>query len=122
MDQIPGLVIALIALVIVSIVAALAQPKWRSKGLLWIWLASAVIITGTQWFWISYQHGFPHPSTRQEFFAVALVTAFLFVMVALASGMAVWFGAILGSRSQQASSEDIAATAAEAYELIIDPA
>jgi hypothetical protein len=106
MDQTSGFIMALIALVIVAIVATIVQRKWGSKGLLWVWIASAVIMTGVILFWSFYKHGFPLPSTRQELFTVAIVSAFLFMMVTLVSGMVVWIVAVVGPRSQQMSSAE----------------
>jgi hypothetical protein len=107
MDQIPGLIMALIPLVLVAIVAAIVQRKWGSRRLLWVWIASAVIVTGAILFWSFYQHGFPLPSTRQELFIVAIVSAFIFMAAAFASALAVWFAAAFGPRPPQDSSTEV---------------
>jgi hypothetical protein len=85
MDQIFNYILALINLTMVGIATAFAQRKWGSKRLFWVWLISAVIITGNTSLWVLYQNGFP--DIRQAFLAVAVSVALLFIMAALASGL-----------------------------------
>jgi hypothetical protein len=107
MGELFSSIMALTALVIVVIVAVIVQQKWGPKKLFWVWLASAVIITGTYWSWVSYTHGFPLPSTRQKLFTVAIVSAFLFMAVTLLVGIAIWCVASFGPRPLQDSSTEI---------------
>ena len=111
MDQITGLIMALIPFVLVAIVAVIVQRKWGSKSLFWVWIASAVIITGAILFWSFYQHGFPVPSTRQQLFTVAIVVAivsvFLFMAAAFGSALAIWFAAVYGPRPPQDPSTEV---------------
>jgi hypothetical protein len=107
MDQIPGLIMALSVYVLVAIVATIAQRTWGSKSLFWVWIASAVTITGAILFWSFYQHGFPLPSTRQQLFALAIVSVFLFMVAAFASALAIWFAAVFGPRPPQDSSTEV---------------
>jgi hypothetical protein len=87
MDHIPGLIMALSVDVLVAIVATIAQRTWGSKSLFWVWIASAVTITGAILFWSFYQHGFPR--TRQQLFALAIVSVLLFMTAAFASALAI---------------------------------
>jgi hypothetical protein len=77
----------LVAIIIAIIAAIIAQRKWGAKGLLWVWISSAAIVTGAILFWIFYQAGFPLLSTRQELFALAIISALLFMGITSVSGM-----------------------------------
>src|SRR5688572_26334503 len=101
------ILVALVALVIVTIAAIITQRKWGAKGLLWVWIASAVIVTGAILFWIFYQAGFPLLSTRQELFAMAIISAFLFMAITSVSGMLIWAIASFGPRPPQDQSSEI---------------
>jgi hypothetical protein len=105
MGEISSFILVILAFVLVAIVAARVRRKWGSRSLLWVWIASAFIITGTILFWIFYQLGFPLPSTRQEFFAIVIDIASVLMATAVTSGIAVCFSAIFGPPTQASSSE-----------------
>jgi hypothetical protein len=99
--------VMVIVIIVVTIVAIIAQRKWGSKGPFWVWIASAVIITGATLFWVFYQAGFPLPSTRQDLFAMAIISAFLFMAITFVSGMLTWAIASFGPRPPQDRSSEI---------------
>jgi len=108
MDQIPSSIRVLIALIIVAIAATMAQRKWGSKALLWVWIASAVTITGATLSWVFYKHGLPSAQELcQHPFAFALLSASLFMGVAFASGGVIWGVAAFGPHPPQDSSTEI---------------
>ena len=108
MDQIPSSIRVLIALIIVVIAAALAQRKWGSKALLWVWIASTVIIMGATVFWIFYEHGLPSAQELfQHLFRVAFLVTFLFVEITVASAEVIWLVAVLGPRPPHDSSIEV---------------
>lgn len=107
MDQISSSIGVLIALVIVVIAATLIQRKWGSKALLWVWIASAVLITGATLSWIFYKHGLPSAQElRQHLVTFAFLVTYLFVGVAVASGGVIWWVAVLGPRPPQDASAE----------------
>jgi hypothetical protein len=108
MDQIFRAVGPVISLVIVAITATMAQRKWGSKVLIWVWIGSAVTITGVIMFWAFYKYG--PPNILQELFQhlsiVAFMTAYLFSGVAFASGAVIWIVAASGPLPLKAALEE----------------
>jgi hypothetical protein len=108
MGQIPSSIRGLIALVIVVIVATLAQRKWGPKALWWVWFASAGIITTVTVAWIFYKHGLPSTQALfQHAFVLSLLVAYLLSGVLFATGGVIWWVAVLGPRPAQDSSAEV---------------
>jgi hypothetical protein len=108
MDQILSSIRVLTPLVIVAITATLAQRKWGSKALLWLWIASAVVITGATLSWIFYKHGLPSAQELfQHLFTFAFLVTYLFAGITFASGGVIWCVAVLGPRPPQDSSPEV---------------
>ena len=108
MDQIPSDINVVVALVIVFIAAMLAQRKWGSKALWWVWIASAVVITGAILSWAFYKYGLPSAEEFfQRLFPFALLVTYLFSGVAFASGAVIWWVAVFGPRPLQDSSAEV---------------
>ncbi len=108
MDQIPNYITPGVTLVLVFIAAMLAQRKWGSKALWWVWIASAAVITGAIWSWIFYKYGFPSEEEFfQHLFGIAFLVTYLFSTVAFASGAVIWWVAVIGPRPLQDSSAEV---------------
>lgn len=108
MDQISTYISAFVPLIIVFIVAMLAQRKWGSKVLWWVWITSAVVITGVIMAWAFYKHG-PYSAQvlYQHLFVVVFLVTYLFSGILFASGGVIWWVAVLGPRPPQDSLTEI---------------
>jgi 4-amino-4-deoxy-L-arabinose transferase-like glycosyltransferase len=99
MGQIPSYMSVVVALVIVFLAAMLAQQKWGSKALKWVWITSAVVITGAILSWAFYKYGLPSAQELfQHRFRLAFLVIYLFSGVLLASDGVIWLVTVLGPR------------------------
>jgi hypothetical protein len=104
MSQIANAIRILTVFVITVIAACIVQRKWGSKGLLWVWIASVVVTMGATLSPLFYKYGLPK---THELFAIAFLGAFVLVGIALVSGGAVWFIAVLGPHPPQIASAEV---------------
>ncbi len=80
MDLIPNYITPGVTLVLVFIAAMLAQRKWGSKALWWVWIASEQLGLQVQFeSWIFYKYGFPSEEEFfQHLFGIAFLVTYLF--------------------------------------------
>jgi hypothetical protein len=91
-DQIPNAIEQLIARVIVMIVAIIMQRKLGSEELLYVWFASAGILTS-----INVARDYYSTSSLNTGQSV-FVAAYFLIIFTFISGMLVWLARVLGPR------------------------